>query len=99
ASVVHPLSLRDALPIFRVSRVGSFGAVLARLDPLVMGFWVAGSCFKLAVTLYAAVITFAHIFGLRDWRPLVLPLAALMAAYAVRSEGHTSELQSRETLV
>lgn len=95
-SVLGPLTSSYYWPFFKVSRVGSFGAVLARLDPLVTGFWVAGSCFKLAVTLYAAVITFAHIFGLRDWRPLVLPLAALMAAYAV---GHMDNLVEHQHML
>lgn len=82
-SVFGPLTASFHWPFFKVSRIGSFGIVLARVDPLVTGFWVAGSCFKLAVHLYATVITFAHVFGLRDWRPLVLPMAALVSAYGV----------------
>lgn len=88
-SVFGPLTANFIWPFFKVSRVGSFGAVLARVDPLVTGFWVAGSCLKLAVHLYAAVITFAHTLGVRDWRPLVLPMSALVAAYAV---GHLESI-------
>ncbi len=78
-----PLTERLVWPFFKVSRVASFGSVLARIDPLVIGFWVGGSCLKLAVHLYAAVVTFAHTLGIQDWRRLVFPMAALVAAYAV----------------
>ena len=82
-SIFGPLTERLVWPFFKVSRVASFGSVLARIDPLVIGFWVGGSCLKLAVHLYAAVVTFAHTLGIQDWRRLVFPMAALVAAYAV----------------
>lgn len=81
-SVFGPITDKLIWPFFKVARVASFGEVLARIDPLVIGFWVGGSSFKLAVHLYAAVITFAQVVGLKDWRPLVFPMSALVAVYA-----------------
>lgn len=81
-SVFGPLTDKLVWPFFKVARVASFGVVLARIDPLVLGFWVAGACLKLAVHLYAAVVTFAHVVGLRDWRPIVFAMSALVGAYA-----------------
>lgn len=88
-SVFGPLTANFVWPFFKVARVGTFGAVLARIDPLVIGFWIGGTCLKLAVHLYAAVITFAYTLGLRHWRPLVFPMGALMVAYAI---GHLNNL-------
>lgn len=81
-SVFGPITDKFLWPFFKVARIAKFGQVLARIDPLVIGFWMGGSCFKLAVHLYAAVVTFAQVFGLRDWRPLVFPMSALVSAYA-----------------
>ncbi|HEY8417846.1 MAG TPA: endospore germination permease [Limnochordales bacterium] len=88
-SVFGPITASFVWPFFKVARVASFGAVLARIDPLVLGFWVGGSCLKMAVHLYAAVVTFAYTLGLRHWRPLVFPMAALMTAYAI---GHLNNV-------
>ena len=82
-AVFGPLTPNWLWPFFKVSRVGSFGTVLARVDPLVTGLWVAGSCLKLSLHRYAAVVTLAHTVGVRDWRRLVLPMSGLVAAYAV----------------
>lgn len=90
-SVFGPLTQNFVWPFLKVSRVGSIGTVLTRVDPLVTGFWVAGSCLQLSVHLYGAVVTFAHLLGLRDWRPLVLPMSALVAVYAVGHLENTVE--------
>lgn len=81
-SVFGPITDNLTWPFFKVARVGSVGKVLTRIDPLVVGFWVGACCIKLAAHLYAAVITFAQVFGLSDWRPLIVPMSALVSAYA-----------------
>lgn len=82
-SVFGPLTDRFIWPFYKVARIASFGEVLVRIDPLVVAFWVPGTCLKLALHLYAAVLTFARTLGLKHWQPLVFPMSALASAYAV----------------
>lgn len=78
-----PVTPRFTWPFFKVARMASIGPVLARIDPLVIGFWIGGSSLKYAVHLYAAVICFAQGLGLSEWRSLALPMSALITAYGI----------------
>lgn len=78
-----PITPRFTWPFFKVARMASIGPVLARIDPLVIGFWIGGTCLKYAVHLYAAVLCFAQGVGLTNWRALSLPMSALITAYAI----------------
>lgn len=78
-----PITPRFTWPFFKVARMASIGPVLARIDPLVIGFWIGGTCLKYAVHLYGAVLCFAQGVGLSNWRALSLPMSALITAYAI----------------
>lgn len=78
-----PMASRFTWPFLKVARIATIGPIVARIDPLVIALWIGGCNLKIAVHLYAATVCFAQLFGLRDYRPLVLPMAALLAAYAV----------------
>ncbi len=76
-------------PFLKVARIASVGPILARIDPVIIALWIGGSSLKLAIHLYATTLCFAQLFGLPDYRPLALPMGALVGAYAL---GHLTNI-------
>lgn len=77
------LTDRFTYPFFAVARIARIGPILARIDPLVIGLWIGGVALKLTVFFYASVITLAQVLGLKEYRPLCLPMAGLIGTYSV----------------
>src|SRR5690606_41988316 len=91
STVFYTLSLHDALPIFGLDYKIKFGAQLiaAMLFPL-SGLWINDMYGVLFITYLPAWV------GM----PLtVFAVILIINAVNLRSEEHTSELQSRENLV
>src|SRR3712207_8144990 len=86
---IYTLSLHDALPILLIADLGA---------PLLL----AGARYPVLMFLLPrpALVTLARWrAGRRAFRALRHPLVAVPVYIAVRSEEHTSELQSRQYLV
>src|SRR5690606_41350895 len=88
-TVFFTLSLHDALPILIA------GAVLAILEILVSGFILLG--FAIGAALTGLLLWLGVLGGSLATLILVFAVGSLLAW--LRSEEHTSELQSRENLV
>ncbi len=69
-------------PIYNVIRIISIANFLERLESVVVVFWVLGGIVKIGVFYYAAVLGSAQCLGLRDYRPLVLPVGVLLVTFA-----------------
>lgn len=65
-------------PFFSVVRLISIGRFLNRLDVVLMSLWLGGTFIKLAVYLYVASLSLAQVGNFSGYRPLVLPMAALI---------------------
>src|SRR3712207_8018126 len=83
---IYTLSLHDALPILLIYALLLPGLYLTWRGSLIAGYWL------LTVAVLSAVVTLAHFVGAQREAPI-------RDIYAVRSEEHTSELQSRQYLV
>lgn len=68
---------RLAYPLSSVARFVTIGGFL-RIDPLAMAVWLFLTVIKVAILQHLATTTLARILGLRDDRPLAVPLAALV---------------------
>lgn len=68
----------SSLPVLAVTRYVEIGDFLERLEPIFVAVWVSGTFIKLAILLYALAQGTAQWLGLRDHRPLVLPLLTLI---------------------
>lgn len=82
-AVFGDLTSRFTFPFFALARVTSVGPILARIDPIVIGFWIGGVALKATLFLYAAVVGLTQLVGLADYRPLALPMAALVGVFAM----------------
>ncbi|MDI6710537.1 MAG: endospore germination permease [Thermoanaerobacterales bacterium] len=68
--------------------------IFSRQDAVFTIFWVGGMLFKLATFFYAGALGLAQWLGLKDYRPLLLPLAVILTVLAIQSWADVTELRS-----
>lgn len=85
--VVYPLAvlgpdLTAALtyPIYNAIRIISIANFLERLEAIPVAIWITGGIIKVCLLRYTAVLGAAQCLGLQDYRPLVLPVGAVVVA-------------------
>ncbi|OPY61110.1 MAG: Spore germination protein YndE [Pelotomaculum sp. PtaU1.Bin065] len=80
-----------ALNGFRMIHLANF---LERMDPFVMVIWVAGVLIKISIFYWAAVLGSAQWLGLKDYRPLILPVGAILLALSAMKHDSIMDLFS-----
>ncbi|MDN5347467.1 MAG: hypothetical protein PWP65_1031 [Clostridia bacterium] len=70
-------------PAFNAVRVVSIANFLERLESVIMVIFMLGGFVKLGVFYYAAVLGSAQWLGLKDYRPLVLPVGVILVALSI----------------
>lgn len=78
-AVFGPGSANMNYPILNVARVISLAMVFERPEPLIVAVWVTGGLFKVTFFYYITVLGSAQLLRLRSYRPLVLPVGAILA--------------------
>lgn len=68
-------------PFMVMSRYVQAFEFLAHLDSLVMLFWVLDVFLRACMTYYCAVIGFAHLFDLKDYTRIILPIGVLITVF------------------
>jgi len=81
------LAGRYIFPVYNAVRVVSLANFLERLESVIVAAWVLGGFVKVGVFYYAAVLGSAQCLGLKDYRPLVLPVGVILVALAVLLHG------------
>lgn len=74
-------------PTFNAIRVVSIANFLERLESVVLMAWILGGIAKVGVFYYAAVLGSAQWLGLKDYRPLVLPVGVILVAFSILLHG------------
>lgn len=91
-SVFGPMMPRLTFPAFALVRQISVAQFLERVDAVMVIVWVVSMYGKIALFYYAAVLGAAQVANLRDYRPLVLPVGVLLAAYSYQGASNSVEL-------
>lgn len=68
----------QTFPFVGVARYINIGEFLDRLDPLIIFAWFFGIAIKVMIWFYATVLTSAQWLGLKDFRPVTLPIGLIM---------------------
>lgn len=68
--------------------------IFSRQDAVFMAFWTAGMVFKLTTFFYAGTLGLAQWLNLKDYRPLILPLAVVITALSFQAWVDVTELKS-----
>lgn len=74
------LASKWLFPAMNEFRIISLASFLERLEAATMFIWVAGGMVKISVFYWVAVLGSAQCLELRDYRPLVLPVGAIILA-------------------
>jgi spore germination protein KB len=67
---------------FDAIRMVSLANFLERLDAAMVAIWMLGGVVKVGVFYYAAVLGSAQWLGLKDYRPLVMPVGVILLGLA-----------------
>ena len=78
----HHLLATLQFPIYNFVRTINVGKFLSRFEVLVMVVWVTGIFIKTSLFLYLSSLGLAQAAGLREYRPVVMPLAVICMAWA-----------------
>jgi len=70
-------------PSLEVARAIEVADFITRLDVLLVAMWVGGGLTKAGLALWTTASGLAEWLGLRDYRPLVLPVMTILAAFAL----------------
>ena len=79
----HTEVARFNFPTFELAKIISIANFLERLDPIVLVVWITGTVVKIAILHYASTLSFAQIFNLKNYRPLVLPLGVIITLLSI----------------
>lgn len=67
-------------PFYTAIRIISVGDFLERLESIVAIVWIMGGQLKVSLIRYASTLGSAQCLGLKDYRPLALPIGVLVLA-------------------
>ncbi|KKM10281.1 hypothetical protein SY88_14580 [Clostridiales bacterium PH28_bin88] len=81
-AVMGGLTEHLTFPFFSLARYIAVARFLERMEVLILVMWVAGVTIKVAVFYYAAALGAGQLLGLRDYRPVVLPIGVILAAWS-----------------
>lgn len=91
-AVVGELAQYLAFPFFELARCISIGRFIERMEALVLVMWVAGVTIKVAVFYYVSALGAAQVFGLSDYRPIVLPIGFVLGVWSLELFQNSSQL-------
>lgn len=77
------LAANQVYPVLVMARQVSVAGFLDRVEPLIIVAWALSGFLKVTTCLYAASLGLAQWLNLADYRPLVLPIAALQVFLSV----------------
>ncbi|MCL6518063.1 endospore germination permease [Alicyclobacillus sp.] len=75
-----PLTPKLAYAYYNAIRQVSIADFIERIDPVIVSIWIYAGFVKTSTFLWLFATSAAHVFGLPNHRPLVLPLTLLTAA-------------------
>lgn len=97
-AILFPLSLycpdlaaSFLYPTYNAARAISITNFLERLESVFAVLWTIGGFIKVGLLRYAAVLGAAQCLGLRDYRPLALPVGAIVVAGSLLMNQNVTE--------
>jgi spore germination protein KB len=78
-----------AFPVFQLTRLISLGEFIQRTEALFVFLWFFTAGLQMSGLFYGTVISFSETFQIREYRPLVFPLAVLIFAISMFPQSMT----------
>jgi spore germination protein (amino acid permease) len=89
----YPISIEFFLPIYQLARSIRFGRFFTRIEPAFILIWASSAFLFLSSGLYFIVYLFQRSFGLKYYKPLILPFTVIIFALSMVPENLYSTLQ------
>lgn len=70
-------------PIFSLTQMVSIGDFLERIEIIFLTVWILSLFIRVTIFYYAAALGTAQILRLKDYKPLILPLGAIIINLSV----------------
>lgn len=86
------VSARWIIPFLNQIRMIHIANFLDRLEPALMVIWVAGGAVQLSFFYWVAVLGCAQWLGLKDYKPLVLPVGVILLALSIMAHDSILDL-------
>ncbi len=83
---------RSLFPVFRMLRAVRFSRFWERVEAVNIFGWGLGIFITLALGLYFCAWLFSRLLGLKDYRPLLFPLAVILVTLSVQQYTSTLEV-------
>lgn len=77
------LTAHFTFPALQLIRLISIANFITRVDIVAMFIWATGMFIKLAIFYFGAALALSQILGLKSYRPVVVPLAIIIAYLSV----------------
>lgn len=77
------ITARNSFPTYILAKKISLGGFLERLESIIAVLWFITIFYKILLYFYGAVIGFAQILKLKDYRPLTLPLGMILVVLSL----------------
>jgi spore germination protein KB len=78
-----------AYPVFQLTRLISLGKFIQRVEALFVFLWFLTAGLQIGGLFYGAVVSFSETFQLKEYRPLVFPLAVLVFSLSMWPQSMT----------
>lgn len=77
------ITIRQTFPSYVLGKKISIGDFLERIEVIVAIIWIITIYFKVTISYYILNIGLAQIFGLKDYKILLFPLALLIITFSI----------------
>lgn len=81
--VLGELTQYLTFPFFELARCITIGRFIERMEALVLVMWVAGVTIKVATFFYVTSLGLGQLFGLSDYRSVVLPIGLILGVWSL----------------
>ena len=81
---------RIIFPIFQLARLITYGKFIQRVEAIFVFLWFFTAGIQLGGLFYGAVISFAETFRIKEYRPLVLPIAVIVFCIGILPSSMTN---------
>ncbi|WP_029421478.1 GerAB/ArcD/ProY family transporter [Alicyclobacillus macrosporangiidus] len=92
--VLGPLTGKMSYAFYTAVRQVSIADFIERIDPVVVSVWLYGVFIKVSIFLWLLCTTFAGLFRMRHYRPMVLPMTLLCMVGALWTFPDAASMQT-----
>lgn len=74
---------QSVFPAYTLAKKISIGEIIERVEAVIAGLWIITIFYRTVLYFFAAVLGLSKVLGLKDYRPLTLPMGMLAVAVSL----------------